>query len=420
MRTSGNGVGDDAVEFDEVPEEAAQAPLEEAKDVITTLRAPGKLRVSAREFQPTSDGVSRAVPPVSPSALVSGPSALSSYEQGGPDTFDSTWQHTRTGEGEDEMYDQDFAAADYEGSAVRGGHSSNVWSRLGPRANVNGSGSGAGNYNARTTTSAASLSFPADARDFLDAQRLAGGSRGTQTWAEWAQSIGSVPGSPSDAAAKWAAALRVAAGAATAAAASSNNSANVNASIAGGGMGMPLARGGSEDLAYMASYSAAAQAEEGLPFGMAGMGWEESVGGSSGGRGGGRGSRGGLGGRFGRGRAGGRNFTWVREGLRGRGRGRGVPGGRGFRGAGTWRGRGVAPKSLGKGGGWHSTGSAAGRGAGTATAAMAEPGSGVGGRGPAVGQRETWHKVWVRKDLQGEAEGSAGVGAAQQHGEDNS
>lgn len=191
----------------------------------------------------------------------------------------------------------------------------------------------------------------------------------TQQWADWAQSMGSVPGSPSDAAVKWAAALRVAAGAATAAA-------TVNGSVGA------VPASGAAELDFMTSLATPRHAEGATAASLGGgsAGWMS------------------RGGRVGHG---GRSNTWVRGGLRGRGAevgGRaGVArgGGRAFR-AGR-RGRGVVAKSLGRGGGWHSTGSVAtgGRGgAGVPPAAATAAVAAVAG-----GQRETWNKVWVRKDL---------------------
>lgn len=237
-----------------------------------------------------------------------------------------------------------------------------VWSRLGqrvaPAAINNGHSSDGGGPG-----------FDAQPHRAPPQQQIDQRGDDTQQWADWAQTMGGVPGSPSDAAVKLAAALRVAAGAATAAAAANGSVGAVSAS-------------GAAELAYMTSLATPRHAE--------GATAASSGGGSAGWM-----SRGGRVGR------GGRSNTWVRGGLKGRGAeagGRaGVArgGGRAFRGG--RRGRGIVAKSLGRGGGWHSTGSVAtgGRGgAGVPSSAATAAVAAVAG-----GQRETWNKVWVRKDL---------------------
>lgn len=392
------------VEPDQAAEEITGAPLEEDMG----LHTPAGLRASAPEFQP-SHGISHAIPAnMSISTSAPAPSMPVNPQNDGNDDSSLMWPST-TVEGSQK---QDYSVQDSGAGRSGGRQPSSIWERLGPRVN-NGNG---------PTTS------------LLPAESIFVNSRlpeeHTQNWAEWAQSIGSLPDSPSDAAAKWAAALRVAAGAATAAAASSNSTGISRTS---------LARRGSEDLAFMASYDGAAQAEESSQFELAswegGISGDAVTGGTSGSLGGGRGvsfswrgGRGVPGGRVGRG--GGRNFTWVREGLRGRGRGTGAAtrgvgrgvvmgaGGRGFRGVGTGVGRGrpiVAKSLLGKGGGWHSTKSVVARSAaGTTSQAAVAPGRGGGW------ERETWNKVWVRKELRtAEKNGGGDAGTAQEANENS-
>lgn len=398
--------GNRTVEPDQAAEEITGAALEEDMG----LHTPAGLSASAPEFYP-SHGISHPIPTnLSTSTSAAAPSSGATMpvnpQNGSNNDSSIMWPSTAVGDSQKQDYSgQDSGAGR---SSVR--QSSNIWERLGPRVN-NGNGP------------ATSL-LPAEP-NFVTS-RLP--EEHTQSWAEWAQSIGSLPDSPSDAAAKWAAALRVAAGAATAAAASSNSNSRTS-----------LARGGSDDLAFMASYDGAAQAEESSQLALASWGeggnsGDAFTGGNSGSLHGGRGvpfsyrgGRGGPGGRVGRG--GGRNFTWVREGLRGRGRGTGAAAGgvgrgaamgtvgRGFRGAGTGRGRPVVAKSLlGKGGGWHSTKSVVARsGAGTTSQAAAAP----AGRGSGW-ERETWNKVWVRKELRtAEENGGIGAGTAQEANENS-
>lgn len=265
---------------------------------------------------------------------------------------------------------------------------SSVWGRLGKRVvptttttnnghSGGGGGGGGSGFDAqsRYNSSSAPVEQLVDERD--DAQQ----------WADWAQSMGSVPGSPSDAAAKWAAAIRIAAGAA---ATGATPAPGVN-----GNVGAVPASDRAE-LAFVTGLETPRHAEGIVAAAPGGgsVGWTSSRGGRVGGRGG-------------------RSNTWVRDGLRGdgtegrggragvaRGGGRVVRGGR--------RGRGFAAKSLGRSGGWHSTGSVAagGRGGGGAASAGAmRPAAAVAGV-----QRETWNKVWVRKDLR-----TAGDAAPPQH-----
>lgn len=224
-------------------------------------------------------------------------------------------------------------------------------------------------------------------------------------WADWAQSKqGNGKGSsPSEAVAKWATALRVAAAVNGTASPGANNALTVVSE---------------ESLALLASLSA----EEAVA--AAGFGAAQHMG------------------TFGRGRGrAGRNATWVRGGQTARGRGRGrdstaatgwVPaigrgGGRVPRGGRGGRGRGIAVpvKSLGRGGGWHSTGTAVDRGAAGADVGDGEGemegGRGMGrGRGRGAGRlsergvpRETWNKVWVRPDLVQRAEGGDAGGGGE-------
>lgn len=352
-------------------------------------------------------------------------------ESGDAAAIDPTWQPWRSGEdgddyrhdaGEDDMDgqgEQSLAREGPLGVETRGDIAPRMGGDIGVRRvarQVIGRGGGRGRAEAVREDAVLNQLDSGLETPRHGSRRTADGHQNPNQqkgWDEWVKSIANMPDAPSDTAAKWATALRAA-----------------TAAVNGGSMVSTVA-GGSSSVASVSDkpqgdVASSAEAQEG---GMS------TTGGSAGGGVRGRGTSG--------------RSTWVRGRGRGwtlgRGRGReGFPGagvswegtgghttwspptrgGRFSRGGRVGRGRGrgaaVPVRQLGLGGGWHSSGST-GRGGGAP--ARGTPASGAAGGRSDMGlraQRETWNKVWVRKDIvqeppkqehQEQGEGRASTGA---------